>query len=92
MRTAPIGIRFRGDTGALERISREGRKLSEILGPFRERYFISGEINSTVEDVPLKLQELKDWLQTPVTPDRVVSLVAAGGRGARRDRCRQPMS
>jgi tetratricopeptide (TPR) repeat protein len=28
-----------------------------------------------------KLQELKDWLQTPVTPDRVVSLVAAGGTG-----------
>jgi tetratricopeptide (TPR) repeat protein len=28
-----------------------------------------------------KLQELKDWLQAPVTPDRVVSLVAAGGTG-----------
>jgi tetratricopeptide (TPR) repeat protein len=28
-----------------------------------------------------KLQELKDWLQTPVTPDRVVSVVAAGGTG-----------
>ncbi len=28
--------------------------------PFRERYFISGEINSTVTDVPLKLQELKE--------------------------------
>ena len=26
-----------------------------------------------------RLQELKDWLQAPVTPDRVVSLVAAGG-------------
>jgi tetratricopeptide (TPR) repeat protein len=28
-----------------------------------------------------KLQELKDWLQTPVTPDRVISVVAAGGTG-----------
>ncbi len=44
----------------LELISRRGRTLSELLAPFRERYFISGEINSTVEDVPLKLQELKE--------------------------------
>jgi tetratricopeptide (TPR) repeat protein len=28
-----------------------------------------------------RLQELKDWLQSPVTPDRVISLVAAGGTG-----------
>jgi hypothetical protein len=28
-----------------------------------------------------KLQDLKDWLQSPVTPDRVVSVVAAGGTG-----------
>ncbi|HYL72854.1 MAG TPA: DUF4062 domain-containing protein [Bryobacteraceae bacterium] len=28
-----------------------------------------------------KLQELKDWLESPVTPDRVVSVVAAGGTG-----------
>ncbi len=27
------------------------------------------------------LQELKDWLVSPVTPDRVVSVVAAGGTG-----------
>jgi phosphomannomutase len=44
----------------LELISQRGRKLSELLAPYRERYFISGEINSTVKDVPLKLQELKD--------------------------------
>ncbi len=44
----------------LELISRSGRKLSELLAPYRERYHISGEINSTVADVPLKLQELKD--------------------------------
>jgi tetratricopeptide (TPR) repeat protein len=28
-----------------------------------------------------KLQDLKSWLQAPVTPDRVVSVVAAGGTG-----------
>jgi tetratricopeptide (TPR) repeat protein len=28
-----------------------------------------------------KLEELKNWLQTPVTPDRVISVVAAGGTG-----------
>jgi len=28
-----------------------------------------------------RLQELKGWLQTPVTPDRVISLLAAGGTG-----------
>jgi phosphomannomutase len=44
----------------LELISRSGQKLSQLLAPFRERYHISGEINSTVDDVPLKLQELKD--------------------------------
>ncbi|MGH9719561.1 MAG: tetratricopeptide repeat protein, partial [Bryobacteraceae bacterium] len=29
----------------------------------------------------VKLQELKEWLQAPVTPDHVVSVVAAGGTG-----------
>ncbi len=28
-----------------------------------------------------KLEELKKWLESPVTPDRVISLVAAGGAG-----------
>jgi phosphomannomutase len=44
----------------LELVSRSGKRLSELLAPFRDRYFISGEINSTVTDVPLKLQELKE--------------------------------
>jgi len=44
----------------LERVSREGRKLAEILRPFRERYFITGELNTPVADVALKLQELKE--------------------------------
>ena len=37
-----------------------GKPLSELLAPFRERYHISGEINSTVADVPVKLQQLKE--------------------------------
>src|ERR687895_2556094 len=44
----------------LELISRKGRKLSEILRPYRERYFITGELNTPVPDVALKLQELKE--------------------------------
>ncbi|HEY3765336.1 MAG TPA: phosphomannomutase/phosphoglucomutase [Gaiellales bacterium] len=44
----------------LELISRAGKPLSELLQPLRERYFISGEINSTVSDVPVKLQQLKE--------------------------------
>ena len=44
----------------LELLSREGRKLSDLLAPFRERYFLTGEINTPVADVPLKLQELKE--------------------------------
>jgi phosphomannomutase len=44
----------------LELVSRSGKPLSELLRPYRERYFLSGEINSTVADVPLKLQELKE--------------------------------
>jgi phosphomannomutase len=44
----------------LELISKRGRKLSEILAPYRERHFLSGEINTPVADIPLKLQELKE--------------------------------
>jgi phosphomannomutase len=44
----------------LELVSRKGRKLSEILRPFRERYFITGELNTPVADVAVKLQELKE--------------------------------
>jgi phosphomannomutase len=44
----------------LELISRKGAKLSEILKPYREQYFITGELNTPVPDVALKLQELKE--------------------------------
>ena len=44
----------------LELISRKGRPLAEILAPLRSRYFITGELNTPVPDVALKLQELKE--------------------------------
>ncbi|HEX9415578.1 MAG TPA: phosphomannomutase/phosphoglucomutase [Gaiellaceae bacterium] len=44
----------------LELISKKGRKLSEILCPYRERYFITGELNTPVADVPLVLRRLED--------------------------------
>ena len=44
----------------LELISKRGEKLSEILRSYRERYFITGELNTPVSDVALKLQELKE--------------------------------
>ena len=40
-------------------VSRRG-KLSELLEPFRSRYFITGELNTPVSDVAVKLQELKE--------------------------------
>ena len=44
----------------LEVISKAGRPLSELLRPFRDTYFITGELNTPVADVALKLQELKE--------------------------------
>jgi phosphomannomutase len=42
----------------LELLAREGRSMSELLAPYRERYFISGEINSRVEDQAAKIEEV----------------------------------
>jgi len=44
----------------LELISKRGQKLSELLAAYRARYFITGELNTPVPDVALKLQELKE--------------------------------
>jgi len=43
----------------LEMLGRERRKLSEILAPLRERYHISGEINSKVDDTAAALQRIE---------------------------------
>ena len=44
----------------LELISKRGQKLSELLAPYRERYFLTGELNTPVADVGAKLQELEE--------------------------------
>jgi phosphomannomutase len=44
----------------LELLSKSGRKLSELLAPYRERFFLTGEINTPVADVGQKLQELRE--------------------------------
>jgi phosphomannomutase len=42
----------------LELLSRTGKSMSELLEPYRSRYFISGEINSEVSDAPAKMAEI----------------------------------
>lgn len=56
---------FNADSGLipalliLEMLSEENKKFSEILKPLREKYFISGEINSKVSDVKAVLQKIE---------------------------------
>ena len=55
---------YNADTGTipallvLELLSKSGRKLSELVGDLRSRYFISGEINSEVADQTGKMREI----------------------------------
>lgn len=42
----------------LEMLSTSGKKMSELLAPLETKYFISGEINSTVSDPKAKIEEL----------------------------------
>jgi phosphomannomutase len=57
---------FQADSGVipfllvLELVSKRGKPLSELLRPYRERYFLTGEINVEVSDVAVKLQEIKE--------------------------------
>jgi phosphomannomutase len=44
----------------LEQLSQSGRKLSDLLAPYRERYFISGEINSEVSDQAAKMAQIAE--------------------------------
>ncbi len=57
----------------LELRSQAGRPLSEMLAELRAKYFISGEINSAVDDAAAKLEQL------------VVSYEAQGARISRLD-------
>jgi phosphomannomutase len=44
----------------LELLASGQTRMSELLAPYREHYFISGEINSEVADPEAKMQELAD--------------------------------
>jgi phosphomannomutase len=44
----------------LELLSRDGRSLAELMEEFRSKYFISGEINSEVDDQAAKLQLIRE--------------------------------
>ncbi len=44
----------------LELLCTRGRRLSELLAPYRERYFISGEVNSEVADPEAKMEEIAE--------------------------------
>jgi phosphomannomutase len=44
----------------LELLSVEDRGLAELMGEFRSRYFISGEINSEVANQQAKMEELAE--------------------------------
>jgi phosphomannomutase len=57
---------FNADSGTipalliLELLSKRGKSMSELLEPYHSKYFISGEINSEVDDGESKLDELAD--------------------------------
>jgi phosphomannomutase len=57
----------------LELMSRKGQTLAELLAPLRERYFISGEINTRVSDMQVA-QEKMDGLAAMYTEGRVYTL------------------
>jgi phosphomannomutase len=44
----------------LEKLSVEGKRMSELLEPYRSTYFISGEINSEVDDQDGKMREIEE--------------------------------
>jgi phosphomannomutase len=44
----------------LELLSQRGARMSELLEPYRSEYFISGEINSTVDDQDAKIEAIAE--------------------------------
>ena len=57
----------------LELMSRKGQTLRELLAPLREKYFISGEINTKVANMQVS-QEKIDGLSARYSGGRVYSL------------------
>ena len=54
-----------------ERISTSGTKLSELLRPYRERYFITGELNTPVAGVEETLGRLEERFGAEGTVSRL---------------------
>jgi phosphomannomutase len=44
----------------LELLSRTGQRMSQLLAPYHQRYFISGEVNSEVSDPEGKMREIAE--------------------------------
>jgi phosphomannomutase len=57
----------------LELMSRKGQTLAELLAPLREKYFISGEINTRLKEQS-QAQEKMDGLAAMYTEGRVYTL------------------
>jgi phosphomannomutase len=57
----------------LELMSRKGQTLRELLAPLREKYFISGEINTKVSDMR-KAQEKVDGLAAKYSAGKVYTM------------------
>src|SRR3954466_5259138 len=57
----------------LELMSRKKQSLQELVAPLREKYFISGEINTRVSDMK-KLQEKIDSIQARYQDGRVYTM------------------
>ena len=57
----------------LELMSRKGQTLAELLAPLREKYFLSGEINTRLKEMGMA-QEKMDGLAAMYTEGRVYTL------------------
>src|SRR6185503_20052875 len=57
----------------LELLSRKGQTLAELLAPLREKYFISGEINTRLKEMGMA-QEKMDGLAAMYTEGRTYSM------------------
>ncbi len=44
----------------LELLASEGKSMSQLLAPYHERYFISGEVNSEVSDAEAKMEQIAE--------------------------------
>ena len=57
----------------LELLSLDGRTLAELMDEFRSKYFISGEINSEVDDQAAKLELIRERYGDGRSPNSTAS-------------------